>query len=94
MIRSSLGILFYGRCIFTRPFCPIPGTLGAGITDGGEEIVSVMVSCDVGTRSESGSEDERVKLCISSPDLFRLGLFFGGRRVSDESEKTNLCVDV
>lgn len=39
VIRPSFWVLLHGRRVFTRPFCPIPGTLGPRVTDGGEKVV-------------------------------------------------------
>ena len=72
VIRPSFGVVLHGRWVFTRPLCPIPGTLGPRITDCREEVVRVVVSCDMGSRGEGGSEDEGVEFGIPPLDFLRL----------------------
>ena len=95
VVRPSFGVVLHGGCVFTRPLCPVPGTLGPRITDRGEEVVRVVVSCDMGPRGEGGSEDEGVEFGISPLDLLRLLWFFGDRRVlGEESENAEFCLNV
>ena len=55
----------------------------------------VVVSCDTGSGSEGGGEDERVEFSIPPSDLLRLLLFFCDRRVSsEESENLEFCFNV
>ena len=95
VIRPSFGVVLRGRCVFPRPLCPIPGTLGPRITDRGEEVVRVVVSCDMGSRSEGCSEDEGVEFTIPPLDLLRLLRFFGNQSVlGEESKNTKFRLNV